>query len=713
MEQPLVNILDQCIDRIAAGATVDDCLQDYPEHADELRDLLTIGRSLGELVTATEITSPAQSRLQQQLVDHIDNRRSHMPAMREKRKRRTFGMMSLGAAAVLALIMGVGIGVFATMSTFNPSALPPAVAEPTASNRELVIRHNPGLFTILRQGDTSIYFDVDIYYFGEPSEYLRIAAPTGLGIVGMEPISLQGWTLSTQDGLVYTFGDEVMRSSGIQIYSGKGNDRYGNVYIGHTESIWRLGDRLILRDANNDVLLDAAMHDILPTSISTAYDNTVMIYSEALYTDMFDPSILTHMPIYVDVINPGTDDEHIRIDNWLNVQDFDLSGWTLTSDTGIRYMLPNMEWYQPWGADRHIDIYTLPRTASIGKYHMDMSEPVWQSANTLTLTRPDGLSGTLVLHNEADSPQSPIVSTPVPNNGVQTIRPVYRYELDDPFLAQGCTVEPTGINLNLRLHPNSSAYVIQPLQPDDVLEIRQTSIEWDEYEAKQYLWLMVENAEGTLGWVRADMVEPVADCADRSIDALIYQQKEQLANWPSVCSIQTITNVYLREYADMAYQTTALVAENQIVDLLGARVDESGVGILWYQVRTRNNEVGWVRQDTVDVPPECSVGSPPILNPSVAATAEMDELLRRPAICTGQAVSGQRVYLREDDNTASDFITELPEGLRFDILQVFRHRDNSTLSWYEIRVNIVQGDSPAMTGWLLSSEVDELSACPE
>lgn len=512
MEQPLVNILDQCIDRIAAGETVDDCLLDYPEHADELRDLLTIGRSLGELVTATEITSPAQSRLQQQLVDHIDNRGSHMPAMREKRKRRTFGMMSLGAAAVLALIMGVGIGVFATMSTFNPSALPPAVAEPTASNRELVIRHNPGLFTIPRQGDTSIYFDVDIYYFGEPSEYLRIAAPTGLGIVGMEPISLQGWTLSTQDGLVYTFGDEVMRSSGIQIYSGKGNDRYGNVYIGHTESIWRLGDRLILRDANNDVLLDAAMHDILPTSISTAYDNTVMIYSEALYTDMFDPSILTHMPIYVDVINPGTDDEHIRIDNWLNVQDFDLSGWTLTSDTGIRYMLPNMEWYQPWGADRHIDIYTLPRTASIGKYHMDMSEPVWQSANTLTLTRPDGLSGTLVLHNEADSPQSPIVSTPVPNNGVQTIRPVYRYELDDPFLAQGCTVKPAGFS-DLRMNPDDQEAGIRPLFYEDLLTVLQTSWNYDSgYHLDLEFWLLVETADGQRGWIPADETELLADC---------------------------------------------------------------------------------------------------------------------------------------------------------------------------------------------------------
>ena len=41
MRDDIEKILDECIDRINAGESLDNCLANYPEHSKELRPLLT------------------------------------------------------------------------------------------------------------------------------------------------------------------------------------------------------------------------------------------------------------------------------------------------------------------------------------------------------------------------------------------------------------------------------------------------------------------------------------------------------------------------------------------------------------------------------------------------------------------------------------------------------------------------------------------------
>jgi hypothetical protein len=71
MKHDFDSILDFCIERIAAGESLDACLADYPEHATELEALLKITQSLYTLPPLNGAESAAQAGLQA-MVEKID-----------------------------------------------------------------------------------------------------------------------------------------------------------------------------------------------------------------------------------------------------------------------------------------------------------------------------------------------------------------------------------------------------------------------------------------------------------------------------------------------------------------------------------------------------------------------------------------------------------------------------------------------------------------
>ena len=71
MKHDFDSILDLCIERIAAGESLEACLADYPEHANELEALLKITQSLYTLPLLNGAESAAQAGLQA-MVDKVD-----------------------------------------------------------------------------------------------------------------------------------------------------------------------------------------------------------------------------------------------------------------------------------------------------------------------------------------------------------------------------------------------------------------------------------------------------------------------------------------------------------------------------------------------------------------------------------------------------------------------------------------------------------------
>jgi hypothetical protein len=110
------NILQRCLERIAAGESIAACLRDHPEHADELAPLLEAVAELRGWAPPT--LSPAARS--------AGRARAHtaLDALRERRSRRWWrfwngGMrLALGAALTLLLLLGtLGISVAAAQSS--------------------------------------------------------------------------------------------------------------------------------------------------------------------------------------------------------------------------------------------------------------------------------------------------------------------------------------------------------------------------------------------------------------------------------------------------------------------------------------------------------------------------------------------------------------------------------------------------------------------
>ena len=67
----LHDLFDECVDRLAAGESIEAIVRDYPDHADELRDLLMLGQLAGQAQMNTADIDSAQEAGRTRLADLI------------------------------------------------------------------------------------------------------------------------------------------------------------------------------------------------------------------------------------------------------------------------------------------------------------------------------------------------------------------------------------------------------------------------------------------------------------------------------------------------------------------------------------------------------------------------------------------------------------------------------------------------------------------
>lgn len=279
MTPPLIEIVNVCIDRLAAGETIEDCVRDYPDYADELRDMLGIGTLIGQLSPSLKETQLAQQRSRQQLASRMQEEKKTMMMHKPKRKRTQgrAGLLPMGIAALIALVAGIGIGVvgmqMSTVSSVETVAdpnvqlgpIPTMVPVITATPFDFeairpVYRPTEFLPTVVQPDNifvlegglddevitSSPYIvTLDVVFPGQMDENVRISS-----VYSSSMPDLGGWTLSDDDGNSYTIPqmDAEQGVNYISIYTKAGIDDGQNFYMGFVEPIWQLDDLLTLTE---------------------------------------------------------------------------------------------------------------------------------------------------------------------------------------------------------------------------------------------------------------------------------------------------------------------------------------------------------------------------------------------------------------------------------------------------------------------------------
>jgi hypothetical protein len=125
-EEKFNNILNECLDRILKGETVDRCLLDYPEHSKELEPLLKTAlaaSTISRVQPRSEFKAEARRQFQAALIEMKvkQNEKNASPVYRRQWRWRSGWALSLIAVAVLAL--GGGSMVAAASGSMPDSGL--------------------------------------------------------------------------------------------------------------------------------------------------------------------------------------------------------------------------------------------------------------------------------------------------------------------------------------------------------------------------------------------------------------------------------------------------------------------------------------------------------------------------------------------------------------------------------------------------------------
>ncbi|MBI5931100.1 MAG: hypothetical protein HY862_17455 [Chloroflexi bacterium] len=155
-DRSLGAILNECIDRLAAGETIEDCLQAYPRHAAALRPMLEAGELVNRARVVGNDAVQAELRVRERLLRELegpehDGRLSVLP---RRQIRPLLQLVAIGLTVFLCLIStGVGgtwlaaqLGLFDDQNgegqeeipqtasiTFTPTTTPTGTATATAS----------------------------------------------------------------------------------------------------------------------------------------------------------------------------------------------------------------------------------------------------------------------------------------------------------------------------------------------------------------------------------------------------------------------------------------------------------------------------------------------------------------------------------------------------------------------------------------------------
>ncbi len=108
-ERNLLDAFDDCIDRLAAGQSIDDCLRAYPQYAARLQPMLETGALVRRAQASQREVTAAQDRVRFQISQAV----TQQPSRREQPFRR---LSVLVAGLALVLIVGLGSGALAQNS---------------------------------------------------------------------------------------------------------------------------------------------------------------------------------------------------------------------------------------------------------------------------------------------------------------------------------------------------------------------------------------------------------------------------------------------------------------------------------------------------------------------------------------------------------------------------------------------------------------------
>lgn len=109
VERNLLDALDDCIDRLGDGQTIDDCLRAHPQYAARLRPMLEAGTLVKRAQADRLEIAAAQDRVRFRVAQAT----AEMPSQRHQPFRR---LTQLIAGLVLVLMIGLGTGIFAQSS---------------------------------------------------------------------------------------------------------------------------------------------------------------------------------------------------------------------------------------------------------------------------------------------------------------------------------------------------------------------------------------------------------------------------------------------------------------------------------------------------------------------------------------------------------------------------------------------------------------------
>jgi hypothetical protein len=110
-ERDFSEVLNHCIDRIAAGESIEACLQDYPEHAERLGDLLQMGELVHRAIYPDAEVTDAQARVHSEVLEAMSTYASgkRKRKNRELERRHEQIVMLAAAAATIIIVLGIAL----------------------------------------------------------------------------------------------------------------------------------------------------------------------------------------------------------------------------------------------------------------------------------------------------------------------------------------------------------------------------------------------------------------------------------------------------------------------------------------------------------------------------------------------------------------------------------------------------------------------------
>lgn len=110
-ERAFSEVLNHCIDRIAAGESIESCLQDFPEHAERLGDLLQMGELVHQAVYPDTEVTDAQARVHREVLEAMSTYASgkRKRKNRELERRHERIVMLAAAAATILILLGIAL----------------------------------------------------------------------------------------------------------------------------------------------------------------------------------------------------------------------------------------------------------------------------------------------------------------------------------------------------------------------------------------------------------------------------------------------------------------------------------------------------------------------------------------------------------------------------------------------------------------------------